>query len=199
MQRKNAGTGKEVTAKKTATPKAVDDFLGFLDQYGNLGPVLDADCGRGKYTKRIAKTGREVLGIDYSQDAIDKARKKVRGKGITFAWVDRDNFSESLKMGCLIGSGYFSAIFSDDIERQSVKSIKPLAGLLGPGGLLYLRVEKSITDFVGTAFSKTSSYNQLSDGHIRRYFDIIEERDLHLEAADGIHTHGIITYKLRKK
>lgn len=49
--------------------------------------VLDAGCGEGYYTNRMAASGRTVLGVDLSRDGIDHAAKEAKrlGFGAGFA------------------------------------------------------------------------------------------------------------------
>ena len=54
--------------------------------------VLDAGCGEGYYTDRIAD-GRDVLGIDLSKDGIDHAARRARQSGSGAAFVVASLFS----------------------------------------------------------------------------------------------------------
>ncbi len=46
--------------------------------------VLEVGCGTGLLTKEIVKTGAKVYSLDISQDLINIARDKARGKNVTF-------------------------------------------------------------------------------------------------------------------
>jgi len=52
--------------------------------------VIDWGCGTGDLAARIAANGAEVLGIDYSQDMIDEAKRKY--PGIRFEQADGQRF-----------------------------------------------------------------------------------------------------------
>ncbi len=43
------------------------------------GPVLDAACRTGRHTKYLVEAGREVVGIDASEEMLARAREKLPG------------------------------------------------------------------------------------------------------------------------
>src|SRR3954452_15900084 len=51
-----------------------------------VGPLLDAGCGTGDAALFFAERGLEVTGIDYLEEAIQRARTKAaeRGLNVTF-------------------------------------------------------------------------------------------------------------------
>jgi len=65
------------------------DLLGALDaRPGSF--VIDWGCGTGDLAARIAESGAEVLGIDYSRDMVEEARRKY--PGIRFEQADGQRF-----------------------------------------------------------------------------------------------------------
>lgn len=55
---------------------AIHEYFGRID-----GPVLDAGCGTGEKTIRLAQLGYRVVGIDYAPVALDEASDKVGTAG----------------------------------------------------------------------------------------------------------------------
>lgn len=72
-----------------------DDLNGLL---GDLGAslVLDAGCGEGYYTNRMA-SGRDVLGIDLSKEGVDLAAKKAKAEGTRASFCVASLFSLPIK------------------------------------------------------------------------------------------------------
>lgn len=100
-------------------------------------PVLDVGCGTGELALFFAKNGHEVLGLDLSSLAIEKARKKARRRGIDAEFLVWD----ALDLPALAAQGRTfrtvvdSAMFHqlDDRERtifiEGLGSIVPSEGL----------------------------------------------------------------------
>lgn len=67
-------------------PSLYDDKHGFVSKFGNqlldyLGPkqgenILDVGCGTGDLANKIASVGANVVGIDFSENMIAKAKEK---------------------------------------------------------------------------------------------------------------------------
>ncbi|MEO5704510.1 MAG: class I SAM-dependent methyltransferase, partial [Candidatus Limnocylindrales bacterium] len=55
-----------------------------------IEPVLDAGCGSGEHALLAATSGLEVTGVDISQLAIERARAKARGRGLSAEFLVGD-------------------------------------------------------------------------------------------------------------
>jgi 2-polyprenyl-3-methyl-5-hydroxy-6-metoxy-1,4-benzoquinol methylase len=104
-------------------------------------PVLDVGCGTGDLAIHIAESGVKALGVDFVQEAIDKARAKARllppeiANLVDFRVTDVfDAESLNQSFGGIIDSGLLHLLDPD----QSDAFIERLASLLRPGGRLYL-------------------------------------------------------------
>ena len=78
-----------------------DDLLGVVED-----PILDAGCGRGVVAAHLIKRGREVVGIDASKVAVDKARES----GVEVAVLDLEK--EEIE-------GSYAAVLCLDILQHS--------------------------------------------------------------------------------
>ena len=110
-------------------------FLDVADQI--QGSILDSGCGTGEIALFFASRGREVLGIDFLPEPIERARRKARDRGIaaTFLVMDALAVKELPEIfDNVIDSGLFH-VFSDDDRRRYVDG---LASVLKPGGRLFL-------------------------------------------------------------
>jgi 2-polyprenyl-3-methyl-5-hydroxy-6-metoxy-1,4-benzoquinol methylase len=80
------------------------------------GRVLDAGCGTGENALYLAHLGFEVWGIDAVPSAIEKAKEKAKGRGITVNFVVSDPLklqSLQTKFDTIIDFGLFH-VFSDE-------------------------------------------------------------------------------------
>jgi len=97
------------------------------------GCVLDAGCGTGENAMFLAGRGHEVLGIDASPLAIDKARAKAaaRGSKAKFAIADALHLEKlGAAFDCVIDSGLFHT-FADPERSAYVRS---LGSVVAAGG-----------------------------------------------------------------
>jgi SAM-dependent methyltransferase len=102
-----------------------------------VGPILDAGCGTGEHALYFAARGHRVVGIDFVEEAIRRARTKAAERGLAVEFLVKD----ATKLGdwgerfeSVIDCGLFH-VFSDDDRRRYVEG---LARVVEPGGWLFL-------------------------------------------------------------
>jgi SAM-dependent methyltransferase len=110
-------------------------FVAIADRL--ISPVLDAGCGSGENALFFASRGYRVIGIDFVEEAIRRARAKAHQRGLAVEFLVKDatalaDWGE--RFASAIDSGLFH-VFSDDDRRRYVQG---LAQVLEPGGRLYL-------------------------------------------------------------
>jgi SAM-dependent methyltransferase len=101
------------------------------------GPVLDAGCGTGDNALFFAGQGHRVVGIDFVEEAIRRARAKAAARGISVLFLVKNATALTgwgERFGTVLDCGLFH-VFSDDDRRRYVQG---LAHVLKPGGLLFL-------------------------------------------------------------
>jgi SAM-dependent methyltransferase len=105
------------------------------------GPVLDVGCGSGDLAIHLAQTGLEVLGIDFSERAIEQARARAAAlpadaaRSLDFAVADalRPSLLQR-QFGAVVDSGFLHVLEPGDRDRFATE----LASVVRPGGRYYL-------------------------------------------------------------
>jgi SAM-dependent methyltransferase len=116
-------------------PKAQKVFVDAADKI--TGSVLDAGCGTGENALYLASLGRQLTGIDFLEEPISRARRKVIQRGTWVTFLVRDALTLARwdeRFDNVIDSGLFH-VFKDDDRRRYVDG---LATVLKPGGRLFL-------------------------------------------------------------
>jgi SAM-dependent methyltransferase len=101
------------------------------------GPVLDAGCGTGEHAMFFAARGHRVIGIDFVEEALRRARAKAAERGLAVEFLVKDatalgDWEE--RFASVIDCGLFHG-FSDDDRRRYVQG---LAQVVEPDGRLFL-------------------------------------------------------------
>jgi SAM-dependent methyltransferase len=101
------------------------------------GDVLDSGCGTGEHTLLAAANGTKAYGVDLSQVAIERARRKATERGLDVRFDAGDVLTMPLSnagFDVVIDSGLFH-IFDDDDRTRYVDR---LHAVLRPGAHCYL-------------------------------------------------------------
>jgi SAM-dependent methyltransferase len=110
-------------------------FVAVADQI--TGSVLDAGCGTGDHALFFAGRGCTVIGIDFVEEAIRRAKQKAEGRNLPVTLLVKDALQLTgwpERFDNLIDSGLFH-VFSD-LDRK--RYVDGLATVLKPGGKLFL-------------------------------------------------------------
>ena len=110
-------------------------FVNAADQIG--GSILDAGCGTGDTALFFAGRGCQVTGIDFIEEAINRARRKAAEQGVQATFLVKDAMTLkdwNERFDNVIDSGLFH-VFSDEDRRRYIEG---LATVLKPGGRLFL-------------------------------------------------------------
>jgi cyclopropane fatty-acyl-phospholipid synthase-like methyltransferase len=110
-------------------------FVAVADQVKGL--ILDAGCGTGEHALFFAALGHRVVGIDFVNEALRRARRKAADRGLTAEFLVKDAISLGSwdrRFASVIDCGLFH-VFSDD---DRVRYVRGLAHVLQPGGRVFL-------------------------------------------------------------
>ena len=103
-------------------------------------PVLDSGCGSGEHALLAATSGLIVTGVDISRLAIERARAKARGRGLSAEFLigdvlDLPNVDRlDPPFRTVIDTGCFHTFSDEDRARYAAS----LAAVVEPGGVLHL-------------------------------------------------------------
>ena len=100
-------------------------------------PVLDIGCGTGETALFFGARGHQVIGIDFVEEAIRRARAKAAARGLAVEFLVKDALTLGdwgERFASVIDCGLFH-VFSD-ADRQ--RYVQGLAQVLEPGGRLFL-------------------------------------------------------------
>jgi SAM-dependent methyltransferase len=101
--------------------------------------IADFGCGPGLYTARLARTGANVTGIDFSQRSIDFAKETATREGLSINYVNRDYLEyETDKRFDLVLMIMCDLCALSPVQRKSVLDKFHL--ILKPGGAVLLDV-----------------------------------------------------------
>lgn len=115
--------------------KLVQQVVEEIEKYSGKGIILDAGCGTGNFSIALAKRGYDVVGVDYAEGMLNRARSKRNGiSNLQLLRLD-------LEKGLAFPDNYFSGIISVHTlytMRDPERALKEYHRLLCPDGVFVL-------------------------------------------------------------
>jgi len=110
----------------------------FLDVADKItGSILDTGCGTGESALYFANRGHEVTGIDFLEEPITRARRKMAERGMSANFFVMDALALK-NLAELFDSVIDSGLFHDFSDQDRKRYVEGLASVLKPGGRLFL-------------------------------------------------------------
>jgi len=123
-------------------PQAV--FVRLADAGEITSPVLDSGCGTGEHTMLLASRGMDVLGIDVSRTAIDRARQKAADRDVDADFQVGDVLALH-HLGRTFATIIDSGVFHTFSDADRVRYVASLASVIQQGGVLHLLAFSELT------------------------------------------------------
>lgn len=92
--------------------------------------ILDLGCGYGRHTIALTKCGYDVVGLDYSETLLAKAKAESEGMGIEWVQADMREIPFENEFDVVINNA-FGYLESDDEEQKMIDQVYKC---LKPGG-----------------------------------------------------------------
>jgi SAM-dependent methyltransferase len=181
-------------AVSSQTTELIDAGTAWMtDAFGLTGgsSVLDLGCGPGLYANRLARTGADVTGIDFSARSIAHAREAAVRDGLRVAYINEDYLAwlpdRRFDLALMIMRDYCALA-----PAQRLALLDKVESLLEPGGALLFDVDSMVrlasrTESVSCTpalaggfwsadpyFEFHNSYTYLEDGAALDKFVIVE-------------------------
>jgi len=156
-----------------------DSFKELLREYDpSVSKLLDLGCGVGHHLIEFAKWGFHGLGIDFSEESIDEARKRANEAGLNhlldFSVGDMRELSEfagSEKYEFIMCIGNSFALFTleerTEIINQSIEMLKP-------GGQILIQVVNYLKFDVESEWTINPKIFRNSEGLLHFFVRILE-------------------------
>ena len=170
-----------------------DSWIAGLEQTGQIkGTILDAGCGPGRTARYLAELGHDVLGIDISVNAVERAKEKATKENNSARFLQADicrltgydrEFDTVVDIGC------FHSLPEADRGLYS----STLHRMCRADAAVFIRAfsEKNKQSREDYTESNGLPLPAIREEHIRNAFsdgwkiDAMEEREIDLLVADG--------------
>jgi SAM-dependent methyltransferase len=107
------------------------------------GPVLVAGSGTGRECMALARTGREVTGVDFSAEMVRKAEELAGEEGLRIRYLCEDLRSHREQAGSLAGILFTYDVYSFLPRREDrIRLLERMRNWLAPGGALFLSARR---------------------------------------------------------
>ncbi|ASR36090.1 SAM-dependent methyltransferase [Prauserella marina] len=134
-----------------------------LERRGEIhGAVLDAGCGMGEHTIYLAERGYDVVGVDFSVPAIDKARANAARRGVTarFDVADATRLTGGPRFDTVVDSALFH-VFG---PAERVAYTGSLHGVCVPGARVHVLALADTEPGLGPQISDSVIREAFTDG-----------------------------------
>ncbi len=148
-----------------ATPSPPAQFADHVDLFPRQGNALDLACGLGSGSLWLAGRGVDVVGVDVSPVAIDRAADRARALGLS----DRCRFEQADLDETLPDTPAMDLIVCHLYRNQEL--YRPMVDRLKPGGMLALAVLSEVGSGPGRFRAAPGELRQVFADHLTVLID----------------------------
>jgi SAM-dependent methyltransferase len=141
-----------------------------LERAGRIrGKVLDVGCGTGEHTILLTRFGYDVLGIDFSPQAVAQARQNAATNGVDarFEVADALNLPVRPTYDTIVDSALFHIV--DDADRA--RYVASLHGVCRPGAIVHVLALSDAGRGFGPEVSEAVIREAFGDGWVLEALD----------------------------
>lgn len=182
----NVGDKGDIRHEKIINP-VVSKFIG--DLKGNS--VLDAGCGNGYLTQTMAKTAKKVIGIDFTEKLIEKARDNNRHKNVKYLVGNLENLP--------FANEYFNTILCNmvlmDVENLD-NVTKEITRVLKNNGILVVSLIHPCFENPPRTYSIFDNNNKRIGRVVQNYFStglVVDKNQNVVKGQPYQHYHYMIS------
>ncbi len=116
---------------------AADQINYVLRCFENMEKIVEVGCGTGKFTIPLAKTGKKIIAIDYSEEMLEIVHKKAIAEKVENNIEFRNGDIENLDIPSQSARAVLSIAVLRHFENQT-RAISELSRILVPSGILII-------------------------------------------------------------
>jgi 2-polyprenyl-3-methyl-5-hydroxy-6-metoxy-1,4-benzoquinol methylase len=161
------------------------DFIEKEINYNKSLKILDLGCGTGRHSIELTGRGYHVIGVDLSENQLQRAREKSKEMGLKIEFIQKDarklDFNEEFDLIIMLCEGSFSLMETDEMNFEILKGAE--RALNSNGKIIFTTLNAlfplfhSVKDFFD-GNDKSNNINELS-------FDLMTFREkLNLSFTD---------------
>lgn len=103
------------------------DFLEKEFNFNKQIKILDVGCGTGRHSIELTKRGYNVLGIDLSENMLEKAKLNAKNAGVEVIFQKHDArylpFNKEFDCAIMLCEGGFPLMETDELNYEILKSV----------------------------------------------------------------------------
>lgn len=193
----------DLASRKTKTIEKTVNWL--LNQVENKTlKILDLGCGPGLYTERLAKSGHQVCGVDFSANSIQHAQDVATQKKLNIKYLKENYLNLSLEENSFDLVILIFTDFGTLLPEEREQLLTNIKRVLKPGGTFIFdvlndhNIEQKVNprnwETSAKGFWKNEPYLALSDSFLYKEEKVILYQHIITDSQDNIKVYRFWTH-----